>query len=139
MPSYNLLLDHTGATAAPVEFPLLISSPVLVVEVENLAIGNPVWIRSGWVQAVSDTAIGAVRGQPQRVTFGMQEFSLAVPQFPYRIKFMPKAWTKAWRLRVWEREVWLPPPSLLDDFNGAIDLNAIYRKQLDLEAKIDAI
>jgi hypothetical protein len=138
MPSYNLLLDHTAADSNPIEFTATISSPVLVLQCENL-MPDKTWVRSGWVQAISTTAIGNVRGQAQRVTFGMQEFSLAVPQFPYRVRFIPKSWTKAWRLKIWERETWLPDPNLVGDFNGAIDLNALYRKMLDVEGKIDAL
>jgi hypothetical protein len=124
----------------PFESTLPITNPVLVIQVENLTPGNSPWIRAGWVQAVSTTAIGNVRGQAQRVTFGMQEFSLVVPKFPYRLRFIPKNWVKAWRLKVWERELWLPTdPATSGDFDGVNDLNLIYRKLLDLEAKVDAL
>jgi hypothetical protein len=140
MPSYNLLFDHTAADSSPIEFTTAITNPVLVIQCENLTQTNKPWVRAGWVQAVSSTAIGNVRGQAQRVTFGLQEFSLVVPKFPYHLRFIPKDWVKAWHLKVWEREIWIPPNAANPgEWEGGVDLNLIYRKQLDLEAKIDAL
>jgi hypothetical protein len=140
MPSYNLLIDQTSATSAPIQFPVLITNPVLVISIENLLLDHENWVRSGWAQAVSTTNIGAVRGRGERVFFGLQEFSFAVPHFPFSLRFIPKPWVKSWHIKVWERQILDPSgPGSTGEFDGVNDLNAIYRKLLDLEAKVDAL
>jgi hypothetical protein len=139
MPAYNLLIDQISASSTPIQFPILISNPVLVISVENL-LPNENWIRAGWVHTVSATDIGAVRGRSQRVIFGAEEFSMAVPRFPFSLRFIPKPWVKSWHIKVWERQILDPTgPGGSGEFDGVNDLNAIYRKLLDLEAKVDAL
>lgn len=133
MAEYNLLFSHSATNALPVLFPPIIEVPVIVIKADILMARGADWIRVGWVQAVSGSAIGLINGEPKRVNKGRQEFQLEVPEYPYQLAFTPRSYIEAWSILVYEKI--LEPQAV----PLSLDSNLVYQKLVDVEAKIDAL
>jgi hypothetical protein len=133
MPEYDLVFSHTASNNQPVIFPDIFTGPTIAIEADILVQNKPTWYQVGWVQALTGSSIGSIRGGTQRVKRGRHEFNLQIPSTPYQLVFLPKPWVMAWTLTVYQRVI---PPALEP---VALDSNLIFQKLLDLEAKIDAL
>lgn len=95
----------SGTNSNPFVLPILLTVPTLVIEIQNLTPKGAKWVRAGYLQAVSQTSIGEVSGQPQRIAFGGKvEVKLEIPAYPYQLRFMPKDYITAWTLELWTKD-----------------------------------
>lgn len=102
---YQNVTASSGATSDPFVLPILLTVPTLVIEIQNLTPKGSKWVRAGYLQAVSQTSIGEVSGQPQRIAFGRKvEVKLEIPAYPYQIRFMPRDYITAWTLELWTKD-----------------------------------
>jgi hypothetical protein len=103
---YQLTTGTSGITSFPALLALEITAPILVVKVRNLTFPRrSEWIRAGYIQAISQTDIGAVAGRPERVVFDKQiEIALEIPAYPYRVQFSPKDYVTRWELEIYSKD-----------------------------------
>jgi hypothetical protein len=102
---YQFATGSSGITSFPSLLTTQITVPKLVVKVLNLTPKGDDWVLAGYLQAVSQTNIGAVGGQVRKVFFKHKtEISLDIPAYPYQIQFIPKHYVTRWALEVWTKD-----------------------------------
>jgi hypothetical protein len=102
---YQYATGASGITSFPSLLAAQFTVPKLVIQVRNLTPKGNDWIRAGYLQAVSQTNIGAVGGQVRKVAFaGKTEISLDIPAYPYQIRFIPKHYVTKWELELWTKD-----------------------------------
>jgi hypothetical protein len=97
---YTPITGASGITSFSSLLTANITAPTLVISVQNLVPGKSHWVRAGYLQAVSFTNIGEVRGKSQWVNFGPTELALEIPGYPYKLRFSPRHYITNWSLQV---------------------------------------
>lgn len=129
---WRLIGNYSNKSSDPFLLNVRLGSPVVAISISCLD-QEPGWVRAGWLRPHANSPIGRIFGKSELLLFrGTQQVYFQVPAYPYGVEFSPRPWVKDWRIQIWSRD-------LEDEGEPTPTIDLVYRKQLDMEAKIDAL